>query len=200
MTNPIHRIAFLLTLNKDSERAIFSKSVLETIGFEVRFIGCIPNEDKVLSNRLSMQYIYNLIKDLNEAYCYIFEDDINILEPIKLDEIVQYEKISPIFFYLGICEVPYQKNMIRNEKINDHKVFYRSGNFHGLHAIGISKKGASELLEFSKYSNERFMDMVLSVFSLKYPANIVRYDLESYIPGHMGIIFQDRDKFPSTIS
>ena len=62
MTNPIHRIAFLLTLNKDSERAIFSKSVLETIGFEVRFIGCIPNEDKVLSNRLSMQYIYNLIK------------------------------------------------------------------------------------------------------------------------------------------
>jgi hypothetical protein len=200
MKDSIHRLAFLLTLNEDSERAIFSKSVLETIGFNVRFIGCIPNEDKILSNRLSMQNIYNLIKDLDEPYCYIFEDDINTIEPIKLDEIVQYEKISPMFFYLGICEHPDQKNMIRNEQINNHTVFYRSGNFHGLHAIGISKKGASELLEFSKYSTEKVMDMVLSAFSLKYPANIVRYDLESYIPGHRGIIFQDRNKFPSTIS
>ena len=58
---------------------------------------------------------------------------------------------------------------------------------------------ASELLDFSKQSNEPYMDVILSNFSLKYPANIVRYDLESYIPGHRGIIFQDRNKFPSSI-
>jgi hypothetical protein len=199
MNNQTYRIAFLLTLNKDSERAKFSKSVLEKIGFEVQFMGCIENKDKVLSNKLSMQNIYNLIKDLNEPYYYIFEDDINSLEEIKLDEIIQYENLSPIFFYLGICERPGETSVLTQTKINGHNLFYKSGNIHGLHAIGISRKGASELLEFSKYSTERYMDVILSDFSLKYPANIVRYDLESYIPGHRGIIFQDRNKFPSSI-
>ena len=199
MNNQTYRIAFLLTLNKDSERAKFSKLVLEKIGFEVQFMGCIENKDKVLSNKLSMQNIYNLIKDLNEPYYYIFEDDINSLEEIKLDEIIQYENISPMFFYLGICERAYETSVLTQEKINGHNIFYKSGNIHGLHAIGISTKGASELLEFSKYSTERYMDVILSDFSLIHPANIVRYDLESYIPGHRGIIFQDRNKFPSSI-
>lgn len=193
------RIAFLLTLNKYSERAIFSKLVLEKIGFEVQFIGCIHNENKVLSNKLSMQNIYSLIKSLSESYYYIFEDDINTLESITLNEIIKYEKLSPVFFYLGLCERPGETSMLTQEKINGHKVFCKSGNIHGLHAIGISNKGASELLDFSKQSNEIYMDMILSDFSLIYPANIVRYDLESYIPGHRGIIFQDRKKFPSSI-
>ena len=41
--------------------------------------------------------------------------------------------------------------------------------------------------------------MILEEFSKKYPANIVRYDLQSYIYGHRGVIFQDRLRFPSTI-
>lgn len=36
-------------------------------------------------------------------------------------------------------------------------------------------------------------------FSIQYPANVVRYDLESYISGHRGVFFQDRKRFPSTI-
>jgi len=193
------RIAFLLTLNTKSERAIFSKLVLEKIGFEVQFIECIHNENKVLSNKLSMQNIYSLIKSLSEPYYYIFEDDINILETITLNEIIEYEKLSPIFFYLGLCERAGETSILTQEKINGHNIFCKSGNIHGLHAIGISNKGASELLDFSKQSNEPYMDVILSDFSLKYPANIVRYDLESYIPGHRGIIFQDRNKFPSSI-
>lgn len=41
--------------------------------------------------------------------------------------------------------------------------------------------------------------MILEKFSLKYPVNCIRYDLESYIYGHKGIIFQDRNCFPSEI-
>ena len=41
---------------------------------------------------------------------------------------------------------------------------------------------------------------ILEKFTLQYPANCVRYDLESYIKGHKGIIFQDRMRFASEIT
>ena len=103
-----------------------------------------------------------------------------------------------MFFYLGLCE----RNITginTNFKINDHLVYSKAGNVRGLHAIGLSKKGAKELLDFSKQSPFKYMDMILEEFSIMYPANVVRYDLSSYIRGHKGIIFQDRKKFPSTI-
>jgi hypothetical protein len=42
------------------------------------------------------------------------------------------------------------------------------------------------------------MDMILEEFTISYPANIIRYDLESpYVKGHCGILFQDRGQFKS---
>jgi len=193
------RVAFLLTGNINSSRAILSKKVLEKIGFHVVFIIYLPHEDNVLSNKLSMQYIYSLFNRLIHNYAYVFEDDINIKKNITLDEIIKYERISPMFFYLGICEVNCSGVNKTNIKINNHDVYTKSGNVRGLHAIGLSKKGAVELLNFSKKSNEKYMDVILEQFSLLYPANVVRYDLSSYIQGHKGIIFQDRVKFPSQI-
>lgn len=193
-----YRNAYLLTTNPKSLRCLFSIDVLTNIGFHVIIIDCIPNDNKVLSNKISMQYIYDLIKNSDQDYSYVFEDDINILEPIKLEEIIEYEKISDMFFYLGICENG--SNIIfTGHKINDHYVYSKSGYVRGLHAIGLSKKGAAELLEFSKNDDEIYMDVILEKFTLKYPAVCVRYDLESYIYGHKGIIFQDRDHFPSEI-
>ena len=43
------------------------------------------------------------------------------------------------------------------------------------------------------------MDMCLEDFVKKYPANVIRYDLESYIKGHRGIFYQDRRSFKSLI-
>jgi hypothetical protein len=82
-------------------------------------------------------------------------------------------------------------------KIRNKDVYSKSGFCKGLHAIGLSKKGSIELLKFSKESNERYMDVILEKFTKLYPANVCRYDLESYISGHRGILFQDRKKFPS---
>ena len=196
----ITRNAYILTTNVVSDRAQFSKTILETIGFNVRLIACIPNNNKVLSNKISMQYIYKLILESGDDYAYVFEDDINCLETIYLDEIIKYEQYSPIFFYLGICENNNKNSKYTNIIINNHPVYSKSGNVRGLHAVGISKKGAEELLDFSKKTNEDYMDIILEEFSIKYPANIVRYDLSSYIKGHRGIIFQDRERFPSVIS
>jgi hypothetical protein len=188
----------MLTLDPKSERAIFSKTILEKIGFDVILVKPILHTDKVLSNKVSMQYIYNLIINSQDNYSYVFEDDINMHEDITLDEIVEYEKYSEMFFYLGLCEYKNIGNKT-DIKIRNHNVYNKSGFCRGLHAIGLSKKGAEELLIFSQNSKERYMDVILEHFSKIYPANVCRYDLESYIFGHKGILFQDRKKFPSTI-
>jgi hypothetical protein len=181
----IIRNAYLLTTDKKSERTIFSKNILENIGFNVKLIQYIENENKVLSNKLSMIYIYNKIKEEKEEYAYIFEDDINILQDIKMDEIIEYEKISSKFFYLGACMYGDNKNSLNPNKINNHDVVKIHGNVRGLHAIALSKQGAQELLFFShKFSDYEYMDMILEKFAEMNPANIVRYDLESYLEGH----------------
>ena len=195
------RTAYLLTTNKFSPRAQFSKKILETIGFTVKFFIAIPNNDKVLSNKLSMMNIYNIIVNENENWGYVFEDDINVVEPIFLDEIVQYEKISHPFFYLGCCMMNDGETLKSTGlTINNHQVTNICGGVRGLHGIGISKEGAKELLVFAYNSRERYMDCILEKFAEIHPANIVRYDLISpQEKGHRGILFQDRHQFPSTI-
>jgi hypothetical protein len=194
------RNGYILTLDPNSDRAVFSKNVLENIGFNVIFIKAIPDSDKIRSNKISMQYIYGLIIDSQDDYSYVFEDDINVIEEIGLEEIIQYEKISKMFFYLGMCEL--QNAHVKNTgmQINNHDVYSKEGVVAGLHAIGLSKNGAKALLNYSHESNERIMDVIVSHFSQIHPANVVRHDLESYIIGHRGIIYQHRHMFPSGIS
>ena len=200
--NSSKRIGYLLTTDKDSSRTIFSKKRLEEIGFDVRLVQHIPNADKVLSNKQSMESIYEQIVGGNDEWGYVFEDDINLLEEISLSEIIEYESYSRMFFYLGVCLVgTFGNNNIRKlaDKIKERNVMVVSGNVRGLHAIGLSKEGAKELLIDSKVSRLRYMDMILEEYSKKYPALVVRFDLESYIRGHRGVIFQDRKMFPSSI-
>ena len=192
------RKGYILTVDPESERASFSKSILEKIGFDVIVVKAIPDKDKVLSNKKSMQYIYSLIIESQNEYSYVFEDDINTLEEIRLDEIIEYEKFSEIFLFLGVCEYEKKANNT-GIKIRNHDVYKKSGFCRGLHAIGLSKKGTEALLKFSKGSNERYMDVILENFSKIHPANVCRYDLESYISGHKGIFYQDRKQFPSTV-
>ena len=85
-------------------------------------------------------------------------------------------------------------------KINDKDVFEISNIVRGLHAVAYSNKGAKDFLNFSEnYKTYEYIDMILELYTIKNPAIVVRSDLESYISGHYGIFFQDRNKFPSTI-
>ena len=198
------RFAYVLTLNTESDRAKSCEELLRKIGFIVTFVDVIPHTDPVISNKRSMEHIYEMVRDLSQSdqeFSYIFEDDIATHTDIKLSEIIKYERLSDMFFYLGIC-VPLdllRSNQRTGNSILGYPVQTISGNVRGLHAVAISKIGATELLEFAKTSSHNYMDMVLNDFSLVYPANVVRYDLESYIPGHRGMFFQDRKKYPSSI-
>uniref|UniRef100_A0A6C0IW11 Nucleotide-diphospho-sugar transferase domain-containing protein n=1 Tax=viral metagenome TaxID=1070528 RepID=A0A6C0IW11_9ZZZZ len=195
----MNRNAYLLTVDPLSKRAIFSKNILEQIGFNVILVTALTNSNKVLSNKLSMLHIYEIISKKNDSWSYVFEDDINLLEKISIDEIIQYENISEMFFYLGCCRYLDSINN-SNYVINNYPVYTVQYGVRGLHSIGISKQCATQLIEFSKiYENEVYMDVILEHFCNKCPANVVRYDLESYIEGHRGIVFQDRHKFPTSI-
>jgi len=150
-----------------------------------------------------MQHIYEMIakKETKREHSYVFEDDINVHSQIALDEIIKYEILSQTFFYLGICE-DRGKKTIKNThySVYGRPVISISGNVRGLHAIGISAEGAQELLDFINRSSHDYMDMILEDFSRQHPANVLRYDLQSNIHGHRGMFYQDRNRFPSTIS
>ena len=195
------RTAYLLTTNAQSPRAVFSKKVLENIGFNVIIVAAILNRDKVLSNKISMMHIYNMIHQSHDEWAYVFEDDINVVEPIHIDKIIEYEKISQMFFYLGCCMMNDGETLQNTGYVvNNKPVIQICGGVRGLHGIGISRHGAYKLLEFATNHKNLYMDCILEDFSKLYPANIVRYDLVSpQIIGHRGVLFQDRQQFPSTI-
>lgn len=72
--------------------------------------------------------------------------------------------------------------------------------------MGFSKKGAQAVLNFSKEFSDDLepeyggaIDMILEKFTCTHPANVCGYELESYIPGHKGVVYQDRNRFPSIL-
>ena len=202
------RNAYLLSTNFESPRTKNAISVLENVGFNVILFKAIPHRDKVASNRISMQGIYQKILNTSKnEWNYIFEDDIEVVEPIKIEEIIEYEKISDKVMYLGLCELRPGKGTRKklDIKINNHDVYETSGDTKGLHAIGLSKTGCKLLLEYAEkkplnHNFYKFMDCILGVeFIRKHPATIVRYLLKGQIPGHRGSFYQDRKKYPTSI-
>jgi hypothetical protein len=198
-----HRKAYILAFDESSDRVKHSSDLLKKIGFEVILVNTIEHDDAVISNKLGMQTIFEMISNsTDETWSYVFEDDIDILEPITLEQIVKYEEISKMFFYLGCCKFCGEKGLKKTKyKIDDFPVYSVSGHVACLHAVAYSKHGASELLEFSLNENkERYMDVILRRFSYKYPPNVMRYDLSSpQHESHRGIFFQDRKRYSSNI-
>lgn len=195
--NETKRNAYLLTTNIDSPRAIFSKNILKQIGFNVIIFLAIPHDNPLMSHKLSMDQIYTIIENSSDEWSYIFEDDINILEPITLDEIIEYEKISTDnFFYLGICKYNNMTSISNTQHIiNNHQVYQVSGAVRGAHAVAFSKNGIKQFNQFIKHFSILFYDILLELYTLSHPANVVRCDLSSTLEGHLGILFQDREKF-----
>jgi len=196
------RLAYLLSTNPASERTQFSKRILEKIGFDVIIFLAFAHPNKLLSHKLSMMAIYNMIVHSNQHFIYVFEDDINVLEPITLDEIIEYEKMASMFLYLGICKIHSHddRNTYNSPyTVKNKPVKIITGDIRGLHAIGLSKEGAKQLAFACLETNELYIDVILESLLKIYPSQVVRYDLESNHRGHKGIIYQDRDRFPSTI-
>lgn len=196
------RRAYILTTDLNSERSQFCRQLLSDIGFETVLVEATPHENKILSNRISMTEIYKKIYSSTDAeWSYVFEDDINILDKVEMKELMAYEDISSKFFYLGCCG---PNNVVKTEhEINNQPVYKINGGYvKGLHAVAFSKQGICEFLQLINREEDQScpMDVILEKFAQAIKPNIVRYDLESYIKGHQGLFFQDRIRFPTSIT
>ena len=197
----IKRKAYLLTCDENSERAIFCKNLLTKIGFDVTFFKAIPHENPVISHKQSSLEIYRLISIGEDEWVYVFEDDINVHYDITLEEIVKYEEISngKSFFYLGCCIYKELIYPVSDLKINNHKVGIANGNQRGSHAMAFSKTGANKIFELGNLLLLNDIDVIHDIYTSFYPTYIIRYDLESYIEGHIGVFYQDRNKFKAIL-
>jgi hypothetical protein len=213
------RNAYLLTTDVLSDRAICAKTILSCIGFQVHMVKALPRIDdnyysKLESNRNTMMTILDDISnksDLQEFH-YIFEDDVNIMEPIPIEEIIEYEKISKEsgLFYLGCCRYDYNnKNTILTEhNIAGYSVYKILKYIRGSHAFAVTPICAKRMCDYymtnkqiveEMYKTPYDIMMEMYVHDCTNGVNVIRYDLESYIKDHFGIFYQDRGRFPTIV-
>lgn len=203
-SDKVKRIAHLMTIDENSDRCIFSFGILNLVGFDVKIHKAVPDLNPVLSHSKTSRLIFEEILNSDEEWHYIFEDDINIIKLIKLEEIVEYEKISHGFFFLGVCKYGNDAGFITPYEVNNHKVYSVSGCVRGAHAVAFSKTELKNFMTlFNFFTSGKnpilYLDVIYELYTLNNPSNVIRMDLESNIHGHRGIFFQDRDQFKSTM-
>lgn len=195
------RDAYVLTTDKTSDRAIFSKNLLEKIGFNVILFEAIKDEYPMVSHRKSMYAIYEKILETGkEGYYYVFEDDINTLLDVDLEYIINYEKLNQDILYLGCCYNGGE--IIKTDKIvNEKKMSKIKGGIRGIHSLAMNKKGVKLLKKlYDDNPKSLHMDVLLEKYSLENPLYLAREDLISpCCNSHLGIFYQDRDKFKSQL-
>jgi hypothetical protein len=141
------RIAHLITVDENSERCIFSSGILDLIGFDVKIHIAVYDPIPYVSLLKTNELIFKEILNSKSEWHYIFEDDINMLEYISLEEIIEYEKISNGFFFLGVCKYGLDNGFMTPYEVNNHPVYCVSGCVRGSHAVAFSR---TELQNFMK--------------------------------------------------
>jgi len=205
------RVAYVVSMNTATPRFLQTKKVLSEFGFEVSAVTPYyfgrTREKQTLSNKIALLTAATLISRGEEPWGYIFEDDIYKHESSRddLSAVIESEKASNLFQYLGVCT----EGEARNKPVR---------NMCGrcAHAMGISKQGALELLEFANLQepklevgqknapgDELYLDVIVQGWCEAQPPgfrvvgplkNSVKGDV-----GHYGIFLQDRNSFESEI-
>ena len=197
----IERNAYVLTLDKNSERAKFSKNILEKIGFNVILFEAIKDEFPMRSHRKSMYAIYEkLLEEKEDKYFYVFEDDINTTIDITLSYLLEYEKLNENIYYLGCC---YNRGKFikQNLKINNEILCKIRGGVRGIHSLCMNRKGVEILKKIYDDNPKNYhMDVMLEKYTLENPLIVIGRNLKSPCNhGHFGIFYQDRGKFESQL-
>ena len=193
--------AYVLTKDLNSHRAKFSKNILQKIGFNVIFFKAIKDRKPMISHRKSMYAIYEkILKEEENDYCCIFEDDINTDLNIKLEYIKNYEKLKEDIIYLGFSD--YKAQYLETDNIiNDKKLKKVRGGIRCIHSLMVSKKGVEILKNLYDVNPKQLhMDVLLENYTLTKPLYVIREDIVSPCENkHYGIFFQDRRIFKSQL-
>lgn len=182
-------LANVLCMDFDSDRCVHSTNVLRDHGFHVRQVQPIPMEDGLESN------FHTFVSVLEEAarrenWTYVFEDDISASEPkVTHEALIAHEKESDHeVVMLGACAA----------EPTDEK------HITGLcaHAWGVSPQGAQKFLEFARRRPAKEFDVNMSMFCRESKTCTLVFGdrVSSQNHEHIGYFYQDRARFPSTLS
>ena len=196
-THAAPRTAHVLSVDRSSPRAQHTRSVLETLGFEVRFVD--PERvgydklSKVRSNKKTfLRTLQQHLDNDGPEWLYVFEDDIGVDEAITMERIGHAEDQARLFFYLGICRFP-------NDQTETKTACGRCA-----HAMAFSREGARQLIEFSRrsYPNEPYFDVVVEQWCIANGKFLVLDPKARHPDPYMGLsagFYQARRQFPSEI-
>ncbi len=231
----VTRLAYVLTMDVNSDRAVHTSAILHNLGFTVEFVvatliiapdwvdhsSARPNDpervDRYWSNKMAMLEIITRIANQSDPWGYIFEDDVAIIPNRTLVDIMYYERIGTLFFYLGICcNVPQFERRCAAvgeapvRPLNDSVVEL----FCGLcaHARAFSREGARLYLDFNERLHKNnsvgdWIEMEFCFLNGGFPVaeHLIspspRFRLQPHMPGvgHYGMFYQD-PSFKSTLS
>jgi len=163
---------------------------------------------QTFSNKLALLNAVEQIKRGKDPWGYVFEDDITLNEHsnASIRDIIRSERNTKHFQYLGVC-------LPQGQEIK------RTSCGRCAHAMGFSKQGANELLEFSEIrsavkprdrgetiipAQEPYLDVIVDHwcqhsggFTI---AGLLTKSAKSAVEGHVNIFIQDRGEFQSVIS
>ena len=198
------RVAHIISLDESRQRAQQTQKVLRYMGFETTIV--TPKhfghtrKDKTLSNKFAIIDAVEQIAKGNQPWGYVFEDDIYQHEAstLQLRDIIQAEESSKHFMYLGVCTAGEAKSFMCGRCA---------------HAMGFSKDGAEEVLDFVQNSrptlvtgnspvDEEYFDVIVEGWcALKGGFRVVGplFPSSTGHVEHYGALLQDRGKFPSEI-
>lgn len=195
--------AHVLSMDAGAPRARHTANALAAVGFQVVFVapsaGGLTIADKVLSNkRAFLDALERHLQGSPAAWLYLFEDDITAHRGIYLPDVQATESRATHFMYLGIC----------GPRVRAEWPLLKSGGRCGrcAHAMGFSRAGAAAFLAFNRnntdaYTHGMYLDVMVEAWCLSlggFP--VVHFDRAApHEPGHRGVFYQDRRKFPTGI-
>jgi hypothetical protein len=229
--------AFIITNNCTSLRFNTTKENIERVFpnyFHIYCFKAIPLNDsrihtaastvlkKFSSNLLAFVRIWTYeipkySKNGELEWSFVFEDDVNFIEPSKvsllnyinaLQELMEYPEIhlNHGVFYLGICGPTFtnQSHPLITKSSNNSLLSYRGYGW-CLHGMGLTTKRAKDFwTEISSYhpTTDRVMDAYLREYCIRSRTEYYTLGSNLHWPpgtGHYGIAFQDRKRFSSGI-
>ena len=160
------RQAYLLTINPEDDRTVYTTNVLKKIGFEVNHVvpDVLGNDllTKVWSNKNTFLKAYDMhLNSGNPNFAYFFESDADVFPQypaVSMSEIIAQEgEQTEIFSYLGVIIWP--NSLVKG--VRPERMCGR-----GAHAFGLSVKGLRMLVDFNREARCPFNDQPwLSVFT-----------------------------------
>jgi len=195
---PTHAVAYVLSMDNTSARALHTERVLGSVGFQVAFVTpTVPGNrilDEAWSYKLAFLHILQAFVRTNDAaWVYLFQDDIRVHKETTWRAIQAVQAKSDRFMYLGICGT-FEQFVVQWWTLGNQAKCGRCA-----HAMAFSRKGAQEFIAFNynlhdMYAHVRLFDVVVEAWCLSHNGfPVLNFDLTSpYDRKQRGAFFQDK--------